>query len=267
MQCAVNFSRKLGEFAVRCIFYFNPHPFRVEPDAVAIDESREGTIGGKRSRGADGETVLLHQPETVGELQRQLYIVGGEQDCLVLLVCQAAEHLKGFYLAGEIEEGGRLVEDDDAGLLGKRLGYHRLLALAIAQLGDAALGEVGDADLVDGFIYYLLICRSQGAPEIGVGRPADAYNLLDRQLGNIDAGGENHADLTGKLLCRISGKGLVLKADFALQGWLETAKGSEQGGFAHSVGTDEAGEFARLQRGRNSRGYHPELMLRMIANA
>ena len=93
---------------MRCIFYFNPHPFRVEPDAVAIDESREGTIGGKRSRGADGETVLLHQPETVGELQRQLYIVGGEQDCFLLLVCQAAEHLKGFYLAGEIEEGGRL---------------------------------------------------------------------------------------------------------------------------------------------------------------
>ena len=54
-----------------------------------------------------------------------------------------------------------------------------------------------DADLMDGFIYYLLICRSQGAPEIGVGRPADAYNLLDRQLGNIDTGGENHADLTG----------------------------------------------------------------------
>ena len=80
------------------------------------------------------KTVLLHQPEIVGELQRQLYIVGGEQDCLVLLVCQAAEHLKGFYLAGEIEEGGRPVENDDAGLLGKRLGYHRLLALAIAQL-------------------------------------------------------------------------------------------------------------------------------------
>ena len=91
---------------MRCIFYFNPYSFRVKPDAVAIDESREGTIGGKRLRGADGETVLLHQPETVGELQRQLYIVSGEQDCLVLLVCQAAEHLKGFYLAGEIEEGG-----------------------------------------------------------------------------------------------------------------------------------------------------------------
>ena len=152
---------------------------------------------GELSWCADGETVLLHQPETVGELQRQLYIVSGEQDCLVLLVCQAAEHLKGFYLAGEIEEGGRLVENDDAGLLGKRLGYHRLLALAIAQLGDVALGEVTDADLMDGFIYYLLICRSKGAPEIGVGRPADAYNLSDRQLGNIDTGGENHANLTG----------------------------------------------------------------------
>ena len=66
MQCAANFLWKLGKFAVRCIFYLNPHPFRVEPDAVAIYESREGTIGGKQLRGADGETVLLHQPETVG---------------------------------------------------------------------------------------------------------------------------------------------------------------------------------------------------------
>ena len=66
MQCAAKKYLKLGEFAVRCIFYLNPHYFRVEPDAVAIEESREGTIGGKRLRSADGETVLLHQPEAVG---------------------------------------------------------------------------------------------------------------------------------------------------------------------------------------------------------
>ena len=50
----------------------------------------------------------------------------------MLLVCQTAEHLEGFYLARKIEEGGRLIQDDDAGLLSQGFGYHHLLALSIA---------------------------------------------------------------------------------------------------------------------------------------
>ena len=50
----------------------------------------------------------------------------------MLLVGKATEHLEGFHLARKVEEGGRLIQDDEAGLLSQRFGNHHLLALAIA---------------------------------------------------------------------------------------------------------------------------------------
>ena len=58
---------------------------------------------------------------------------------------QAAEHLEGFYLAGEIEEGGWLVQDDDAGLLRQGFGYHYLLTFTIAQFADVSLSQMLNA--------------------------------------------------------------------------------------------------------------------------
>lgn len=51
----------------------------------------------------------LHQPEAVGELEGQLHIMGGEENALVLLMSQTAEHLERLYLAREIEEGGGFI--------------------------------------------------------------------------------------------------------------------------------------------------------------
>ena len=57
-------------------FDFDAEGIFVESDAVTIDESGQGTIGSQLFRSADRETAFFHQPETVGELERQLYIMG-----------------------------------------------------------------------------------------------------------------------------------------------------------------------------------------------
>ena len=75
----------------------------------------------------------------------------------MLFVRQTAEHLQGFYLAGEIEEGGRLVQDDDAGLLRQGFGYHYFLALTIAQFADVSLGKMLNARFLKCRGYNLLI--------------------------------------------------------------------------------------------------------------
>ena len=67
---------------------------------------------------------------------------------------QVLQQLEDLRLHGDVERGGRLVGDQEIGLVGERHGDHHALALAagkLVRIGAEPLRGIGDADLVEQF--------------------------------------------------------------------------------------------------------------------
>ena len=65
--------------------------------------------------------------------------------------CSSLQQLEDLRLDGDVERGGRLVGDQQVGLVGERHGDHHALALAARELmreGAEPLLGLADADLV-----------------------------------------------------------------------------------------------------------------------
>ena len=161
---------------------------------------------------------------SISQLQRQFDIVGGQEDGLLLVVSQPPQQLHDFHLAGEIEEGRGLVEIDDGGLLGKGLGYHDLLAFAIAERMDHTVLQVADTNQPDGLADLLLVVGRQGAPESGIGRAPHAYHFVDRHIAHLWLFGQHDAYDATQLAVAIVSERTVLAGnqDVAGEGRLES---------------------------------------------
>ena len=65
-----------------------------------------------------------------------------------------AQHVEDLGLDGDVQRGGRLVGEDDVGVVGDRHGDHRALPHAAGELvreGVGAAAGFGDADQVEQF--------------------------------------------------------------------------------------------------------------------
>ena len=94
----------------------------------------------------------VHDGDPVGDAGDDAEVVGDEEEGRAALVPGRVEYLEHLRLDGHVEGGGRLVGDDDVGLVGDGHRDHRALAHAARQLVrervHAARG-VGDADEVE----------------------------------------------------------------------------------------------------------------------
>ena len=96
---------------------------------------------GMRRRGEDllGRPVLHHlaaphDVDAVGETANDAEIVGDEDDGHAEFLLQLGEQRQDLRLDGHVERGGRLVGDQDVGVVGERHGDHHPLPLAARQL-------------------------------------------------------------------------------------------------------------------------------------
>ena len=134
-------------------------------------------------------------------------IVGDEEDGHAELGLEGAEKVEDLGLDGDVEGGGGLVGDEEAGLAGEGDGDHDALAHAAGDLvgvgGGAAVG-VGDADELE----ELDGARGGGeAGEAGVGAEALGDLLADGHDG-VEAGHgflEDHADAGAADLPHVGG--------------------------------------------------------------
>ena len=94
----------------------------------------------------------LHDADAVGIAADDLQIMGDQQQGEAALGLEARQKLQDLRLDGDIERGGRLVGDQQRGVVGQRRGDHDPLALAAGQLvrkciqamlcvGEAGLGQ------------------------------------------------------------------------------------------------------------------------------
>ncbi len=133
---------------------------------IGLRRGRVGLrLGGKkraRYRGAPGavktrstvalldDLAFLHHADLLRDLAHDAEVVGDEQQRHAEPLLDVLQQLDDLRLHGDVERGGRLVGDEQIGLVGERHGDHDALALAAGKLmriaAEPAL-RVGDADL------------------------------------------------------------------------------------------------------------------------
>ena len=98
------------------------------------------------------DLALRHDADAVGDLAHDAEVVGDEQHRHAEPRLHLGEQLQDLRLHGDVERRGRLVGDEQVGLVGERHGDHDALALAAGELvriGAEAAPRVADADEVE----------------------------------------------------------------------------------------------------------------------
>ena len=121
--------------------------------------ARRCRASGGRGRAAPTEADLdgatgVHHHGAVGELGDHPEVVGDDQHARAGDVACGLQHLEDLRLHGDVQRGGRLVADEQVGVVGDRDGDDDPLALAAGELvreRPRALFGLGDADEVEQF--------------------------------------------------------------------------------------------------------------------
>ena len=96
------------------------------------------------------DLAVLHHADPVGDLAHDAEVVGDEQKRHAEPLLQILQQRDDLRLHGDVERGGRLVGDQEIGLVGERHGDHHALALAAGKLMRITVEpafRIADADL------------------------------------------------------------------------------------------------------------------------
>ncbi len=85
------------------------------------------------------DLALLHHADPFRDPAHDAEVMGDEQDRHPEAGLQILEKLENLRLHGDVERGGRLVGDQEIGLVGERHRDHHALALAAGELVRIAL--------------------------------------------------------------------------------------------------------------------------------
>ena len=95
------------------------------------------------------DLAIAHDGDAVGHVADDAEIVGDEQERHARLAAQFAQELEYLSLDGDVERRGRLVGDQEVGIVGEGHGDHHALALAAGKLMRKAVEPrfgIADAD-------------------------------------------------------------------------------------------------------------------------
>ena len=105
-----------------------------------------------RDRSLLDDLAFQHHADAVGDLAHDAEIVGDEEHRHVEPALQLGEQLQDLRLHRHVERRGRLVGDEEVGLVGERHGDHHALALAareLVRIGAEPAFRVADADEIE----------------------------------------------------------------------------------------------------------------------
>ena len=97
------------------------------------------------------DLAIVHDADPVGHLAHDAEIVGDQQHRHVELGLELEQEVEDLRLDGHVERGGRLVGDQQVGLVGERHGDHHPLPLPAGKLMRIGLEPpfgIVDADLL-----------------------------------------------------------------------------------------------------------------------
>ena len=135
-------------------------------------------LAGQGRRWAVEDDSAAHQHEPLDELLHGAELVRDEEDRRVELVVQLGEQRRQRLLGVDVDAGRRLVEHQQVGLSGERLGDEGALLLAAGQRGDGLPRPLGQADALDGRLDESSVVRPQASNGAPPRDPARAHDLL-----------------------------------------------------------------------------------------
>ena len=177
----------------------------------------------------------VHQPNLVGDLERQFEVVCGEENRLICTSCQMVEQLHNLHLARKIEESGRLVQKDNRCFLSQRLGDHDLLPFSVRQGVHHAGGQVLDPYQGDRFFHDLLVLLVQPSPETGVGTASHLDQFPHGHIPDVTLLRQDHTDRRAQFLVRITVHITPQDGDLAFQLRLESRQRAQKRRLPDSV--------------------------------
>ena len=172
----------------------------VESDAPSLEEAGEVSLQRQvLGRAARDSRLAVHQPDTVGNFQRQIEVVRREEDGFVGCLHQPVEELHDFDFARVIQKGGGLVEEDYRCLLRQRFGNHHFLAFPVRERVNHAVRQLLDTDETQGVGYFPPVFVGQPSPEAGIGAPSHADQIFDAHVPDFALFGQYDADEPAQL--------------------------------------------------------------------
>ena len=178
---------------------------RVEHDSLAGEETAQMTAQGKVF-GRPGRNPVrpVHQPNPVGDLERQFEIVRGEENRLVRASRQMVEQLHDLHLTRKIKESSRFVQEDHGRFLGQCLSDHDLLPFPVRQGVNHAGGQVLDPYQGDRFFHDSLVLFRKSSPETGVGAAPHLDQFPHGHIPDVTFLCQDNPDRRAQLFVRIA---------------------------------------------------------------
>lgn len=137
------------------------------------------------------KSVGRKKKKEVSQLGSQLEVVGGKEDSLAHGVGQAREQPERVDATVEVEEGRRLVEKNDGGLLSQGASNHHLLTLTVAQRVDLTVTKRPSTRLDKTLAHDQLVAGSKVAPKARIRTAPHADEVVDSESTHFGPLGEN----------------------------------------------------------------------------
>ena len=182
-----------------------------------------------------------HVDDPVHDRHQRVHVVRGEQDGDLLGPGQPGQHRDDALLAGDVQVGQRLVEQQQLRPADQGVRDHDPLLLAAGQLADPGVRVALRADGGEHVADQLAAGPGRQADTELVAVQAEAHHVPDPQ---------RHVRLDGQLLRHVPDRGVTGRAGVAVEQHraagdrLQAEDDPEQGGLARAVRPDEAGELA-----------------------
>jgi hypothetical protein len=160
--------------------------------AAQAEDVLDDRLGEDLGRCAGGDDPSsLERDEVVGVAGRQVEVVQDGDDGRAAGAVEVDEQVEHLDLVGDVEVGGRLVEQEHVGVLRERHGDPDPLALAARQLVDPSSGELEAARHLEGAGDGALVVRGPRAEPALVGeRPRPTRSATEMPSGAVGGLGE-----------------------------------------------------------------------------
>ena len=225
--------------------------FGVERGVFAREEPLDQSAAGHGVGRQVVERRCVDQRHRVAERKGDVEVVGREEDALPLLAGQPPEQRRQRVAVRQVEKGGRLVQQDDGGVLRQHAGDHHPLAFAVGHAVHRLAGEPRHAHQLqrafdDGAVGLL------HAPDpVGVGGAPQRHDILAGEVGDADPVGSDESDGGGPLVGRERAQRAAAEFDLSRGDGTQPGQGPQQGAFARAVAADQGGQLPLSERGRN----------------
>ena len=198
----------------------------------------------------DERTALPHRDEVVGIPSGQVEVVQHHHHGRAGRPVEVGDQVQDLDGMGDVEEGRRLVQQQQVGLLSQHHGDPDPLPLPAGQLLHPPAGQVRGLGDVQGSRYGLVVAASPLPEQPGVRVPTQPDQLGDGDPLRRDGRLREQAQGARHLLGRHPVDVPTVEEDLTALRLEQAAEAAEQGRLAAAVGTDDGGDPA----GRDGQG-------------